>query len=155
MNSSEWGDALLGALVGLANAVRGNEDPAGKTAAALCRQGLAMAMRGDADDNALRAMTERVRAEKWRIVPDCAVCAFPCGRNNDYDMSLLWTDDERIQSLKIRLLRAAAGSAACPQEILFEALRSVGDIWEIEILEETVQKIERCCEAQEKEQLQV
>ena len=64
------------------------------------------------DNEALQRLIDRVEEEKARLIPDCAVCASPCGKNNDYDMEKLWTADEDIRSLKSLILFGIRGMAA-------------------------------------------
>ena len=66
-------DDLLSAAVGLARALDTAPDAEGMRV--LC----AALHDGGAD------APERLRAEKWRISPDCRTCAAPCGRRADYD----------------------------------------------------------------------
>lgn len=66
-------DDLLSAAVGLARALDTAPDAEGMRV--LC----AALYDGGAD------APERLRAEKWRISPDCRTCAAPCGRKADYD----------------------------------------------------------------------
>ena len=64
------------------------------------------------DNEALGRLMERVDAEKQRMVPGCAVCAAPCGRTGDYDLSRLWEAGEDIRSLKSLILFGIRGIAA-------------------------------------------
>ena len=149
MNRTDAENRLMGALVGLANAIRGNEDKVTEETRRLVQTALLL-IQGGAEDTALQGMTQNVQSEKWRIVPDCAVCRFPCGRNADYDMELMWTEEEEVRAWKVRMLRDLHAAAqtdkifdeACFEEFFCEALRTIGDIWDAEMLAEQILRIE-------------
>lgn len=63
-------------------------------------------------DEAIRHQIEKTQTEKTKLVPQCGSCESPCGRNNNYDMSQLWNDDEDIRSLKSLILFGLRGMAA-------------------------------------------
>ena len=158
--TSRLQDELTGALIGLANATVGNEDLIEEETTDLVLRGLALTSGGNgADDDALQALLRAVRAEKARIVPNCASCINPCGRNADYDMELLWTDREEIRSGKLRILlglrRMAADGIGARDEkseaFLLKALRAVGDDWTAESLREIVEETERMQQENEEE----
>ncbi|MFR4476822.1 MAG: hypothetical protein ACLT3Y_06150 [Ruminococcus callidus] len=64
------------------------------------------------DDSRIQAQIDRVHREQGRMIPRCAVCASPCGRNEDYNMEQLWQAEENIRSLKSLLLFGLRGMAA-------------------------------------------
>ena len=64
------------------------------------------------NEKTIREMIDRVHAEKERLVPNCSGCASRCGRNDDYDMTLLWNAEEDIRSLKSLILFGVRGMAA-------------------------------------------
>ncbi len=104
-------DELTGALIGLARATEGN--PLEKETAQVIIEGLFTTITNVSFDNeAIQKMTEKVRAEKNRLVPDCASCGEPCGKNDEYDMNLLWKEQEDIRSLKSLILFGIRGMAA-------------------------------------------
>lgn len=93
-------DQLTGALIGLARSTDGNEWALKDSTAAIVVEGLFATLTNvNFDNEALQRLIDRVEEEKARLIPDCAVCASPCGKNNDYDMEKLWTADEDIRSL--------------------------------------------------------
>ena len=49
------------------------------------------------DDSRIQAQIDRVHREQGRMIPRCAVCASPCGRNEDYNMEQLWQAEENIR----------------------------------------------------------
>ena len=106
-------DELTGALIGLARAVDGNEDLVTEKTDALMIESLFMTLTNvNFDDNRIQAQIDRVHREQGRMIPRCAVCASPCGRNEDYNMEQLWQAEENIRSLKSLLLFGLRGMAA-------------------------------------------
>jgi len=106
-------DQLTGALIGLARATEGNLDLISDTTAAVVVEGLFATLTNvNFDNDALIKIMGRVEIEKQKLVPECAACAVPCGRNNDYDMDQLWNADEDIRSLKSLILFGIRGIAA-------------------------------------------
>ncbi len=104
-------DELTGALIGLAKACGNN--PATENTTKIIIEGLFTTITNvNFNDETLKAMIDKVHAEKQRIVPDCAACAAPCGNTSDYDMKEIWDGDEDIRSLKSLILFGIRGMAA-------------------------------------------
>lgn len=159
-------DALTGALIGLARAI---DDPALASAEtwAIMTEGL-LATAPDAclddtatapdvciSDAALETLIQNVRTEKARLAPGCSSCTAPCGRTADYDMQALWTAEEEVRALKLRILadlrEIAAHIAHAPAQqdedaevypLLCEALFKIGYDESTEALLPTVRKVE-------------
>ena len=111
--TTELKDKLIGALIGLARATDGNTQPTGNTYKALIK-GLSIGFDGaELDDERVIALIDEVHEEKKRLVPSCASCAAPCGRNDDYDMSGIWNADEETHNLKGLVLLTLRGLAVC------------------------------------------
>lgn len=64
------------------------------------------------DNDSIQAQIDRVHREQSGLVPQCAACASPCSKNEDYDMNQLWQAEENIRSLKSLLLFGLRGMAA-------------------------------------------
>ena len=64
------------------------------------------------NEKTIRELIGRVHEEKARLVPGCSGCGSRCGRNDDYDMNLLWNAQEDIRSLKSLILFGVRGMAA-------------------------------------------
>ena len=148
-------DVLTGALIGLARAI---DDPAVASAETwtIMTEGL-MATAPDAclSDAALETLIQNVRAEKARLAPGCSSCTAPCGRTADYDMQALWTAEEEVRALKLRILadlrEIAAHIAHAPAQqdekadvypLLSEALFKIGYDESVDALLSTVRKVE-------------
>ncbi len=100
---------LFGALVGLSRAIDNNPNATDDTYACLAE---AAALPEDAPDEDILSQINVVHTEKRRISPDCAVCANPCGRTDDYDLSRIGEYGEEVLSLKLALLEQIQCMAA-------------------------------------------
>lgn len=132
-------DALLGALIGLARALCENEHLRTGETDGLLRAGVV------ADDTEAAALLPLVRAEKCRIVPDCAACGFSCDKNADYDLSALAGAEPALRERKQALLAALPALAADPApqaaERIALALRAIGDFWTPETLDRALRQV--------------
>ena len=101
---------LTGSLIGLAKACKMNIRQTAVTR--LLMEGLITTI-ADAgfDDQALSDMLLRVRREKDRIAPGCAICKSVCGNTSDYDIKNIWAADEDIRFLKSLILSSIKGIA--------------------------------------------
>ena len=105
-------DELTGALVGLARAADNAPDVNGDTWRLMIEGLFTTVTKVNFNEETIRTLIARVRAEKARLVPDCAVCASACGRTDDYDMEKLWGAQEDIRSLKSLILISVRRMAA-------------------------------------------
>ena len=103
-STSPLRDKLAGALIGLARATEGNEHAISDSTSSAMIEGLFILKNEPFDDEKLLVTMKKVEVEKQKLVPDCFLCACPCGRTNDYDLALLWHSDEDIRSLKLSIL---------------------------------------------------
>ena len=106
-------DKLTGALIGLARALDGDPGLATAQTNELVIESLFMTLTNvNFDNDSIQAQIDRVHREQSGLVPQCAACASPCGKNEDYDMNQLWQAEENIRSLKSLLLFGLRGMAA-------------------------------------------
>ena len=105
-------DELTGALIGLARAARGDTEPDEDTYRIIIEGLFATVTNVNFDNQAICKMTEAVRKEKERLIPQCNSCGSPCGQNEEYDMKELWTEEENVRSLKSLILFGIRGMAA-------------------------------------------
>ena len=138
-------DRLTGALIGLAHAVQGNEHKVAAETDKLILEGLFTTVTNvNFNDKRITELIGRVKAEKQRLVPECSACDHTCGRNDDYDMNLLWNADEDIRSLKSLILFGVRGMAAYAYHaavlgytdaeinaFFYKALRAVGEDYDM------------------------
>ena len=96
---------LVGALIGIARAVDGNEHLISDSTDKIVREGLAAALPDtNLGSDSLSALIQRAEDERKKLIPHCYECAAPCGKNHNYDMRRLCTADEDICSLKLLIL---------------------------------------------------
>lgn len=104
-------DQLIGALIGLARAVDGHK-PA-TSANKVMIEGLFTTLTNvNFNEETILCQIEAVHREKEALIAGCSGGVFPCGRNDEYDMNRLWTEDEDIRSLKSLILFGLKGMAA-------------------------------------------
>ena len=121
----------------------------------VCLDDVTTALDAHPDDAAIEELIRKVNAEKERLAPGCSQCMAPCGRTADYDMQALWTAEEEVRTLKLRILtdlrEIAAHIAHAPAQqdeetdvypLLYEALFKIGYDESVEALLPTVRKVE-------------
>ena len=146
-------DQLTGALIGLARAADTNAPTASTHRAVI--EGLFTTLTNvNFNEETVRQQIDAVRREKAALIPNCDTCASPCGRTDEYDMTLLWEADEDIRSLKSLILFGLRGMAAyayhamvlgyTDEEVnrfLYEGLFAIGEDWGMEELLPIVMKV--------------
>jgi hydroxylamine reductase len=138
-NISALQDELTGALIALARAADGT-NPTDQTSEALMNGLFATVTNVNFDGAALENIISRVRTEKQKLVPRCDSCMKDCGRNDEYNLTDLWSANEDVKSLKSLLLFGVRGIAAYiyhakvlgydvspVAEFLYKALWAIGD----------------------------
>ena len=146
-------DQLTGALIGLARAADTNA-PAASTHRAVIEGLFTTLTNVNFNEETVRQQIDAVRREKAALIPNCDTCASPCGRTDEYDMTLLWEADEDIRSLKSLILFGLRGMAAyayhamvlgyTDEEVnrfLYEGLFAIGEDWGMEELLPIVMKV--------------
>ena len=140
-------DELTGALIGLAR-VTDNAPDVNEGTWRLMIEGLFTTVTNvNFNENTLKKLIDRVHEEKVRLMPDCSVCASPCGRTTDFDMAEVWEAQEDIRSLKSLILFGVRGMAAYAHHAMVldytdeelnrffaKALFAVGEDWGMEEL---------------------
>ena len=146
-------DELVGALIGLARASDGHQTKASTHKAMI--EGLFTTLTNvNFNEETILSQIETVRREREALIPGCSDCASPCGRNEEYDMTRLWMDDEDIRSLKSLILFGLKGVAAyayhafvlgySDEEVnnfFYEGLFAIGEDWNMEQLLPVVMKV--------------
>ncbi len=92
---------LIGALVGLARATDGNEHLITPDSTAVVLDSLAANPSGEEE---LKDLLARVDEAKKKMVPDCFLCANPCGRTDSYDLSRIDQEEWDVREVKLRIL---------------------------------------------------
>ena len=137
-------DKLTGALIGLARVIDGNTAVTEATWKLMIQGLFTTVTNVNFNEETVRALIERVHKEKEALVPGCSGCGAPCARSGDYDLSLLWTADEDIRSLKSLILFGIRGVGAYAyhamvlgytdeelNRFLAKALFAVGEDWDM------------------------
>ena len=141
-------DQLTGALIGLARAVDGNEHLVTPEMDKLVLEGLFTTLTNvNFHEESLTELIKKVRAAKYELVPDCETCTNACGRTDDYDLELLWQEQEDTRSLKSLILFGIRGVAAYAyhaevlgyrdkeiSEFIYKTLFALGIEWDVEDL---------------------
>ncbi|QIB70694.1 hydroxylamine reductase [Aminipila butyrica] len=110
-DTSNLQDDLTGALIGLARAYDGKLGS--EKATRLIIDGLFTTVTNVSfNDKTLNELIAEVEAAKEAAVPGCSGCGSVCGRNDNYDLTKLWDDNEDIRSLKSLILFGLRGMAA-------------------------------------------
>ena len=139
---AELQDQLTGALIGLSRAVD-NAPDANEGTWRLMSEGLFTTVTNVSfNEKTIRELIDQVHEEKARLVPGCSGCGSRCGRNDDFDMNLLWNAQEDIRSLKSLILFGVRGMAAYAHHAMMlgyadeevnrffgKALFAVGEDW--------------------------
>lgn len=103
-------EEMTGALIGLAKACKMNIRQTAVTR--LLMEGLVTTITDAGyDDRALTDMLLKIRSEKDRIAPGCAICKSVCGNTSDYDIKNIWDSNEDICFLKSLILSGIKGIA--------------------------------------------
>ncbi len=147
-------DELTGALIGLARATDNAPDVNDGTWALIIDGLFTTITNVSFNEKTIRELTERVRAEKARLVPNCSGCCSRCGRTDDYDMENVWNAQEDIRSLKSLILFSVRGMAAYAHHAMVlgytdeevnrffaKALFAVGQDWGMEELLPVVMEV--------------
>lgn len=151
---------LMGALIGLVRACTTNQKT--QRTDYLLMEGLNLAANANAVPGSdLREMIAKLGEEKAFIAPGCAVCTQKCGNTDDYDMTLLFEEKDRIRCLKSILLsqvmeigtfawHALEQRRVNPETVdyLHRALFALSQEWEEEWLQPVVEEGAReflCC----------
>ena len=103
-NTTALQDELTGALVGLARAADTAPAVSDATWQVMIEALAANSPAAACSEAEILSLIDRVHAEKFKVVPDCAICASPCGRTADYNMANIWNAPEDIRSLKVLIL---------------------------------------------------
>lgn len=139
-------DKLTGELIGLVRAT-GDVVPTGNVLKLIIEGLFTTLTNVSFNEQTLNELIEKVRTERERLVPQCFACASPCGTNNEYDLSHIWTDNEDIRSLKSLILFGIRGMAAYAYHAMVlgytndevshffvKALFALGEDWEMDKL---------------------
>lgn len=124
-------DQLLGCMIGLARTCSTN--PVTEETEGLLLAGL-MATRPDSamTDAQLIRLTERIKADKAKVSPNCVTCTSRCGKNDDYDVSRIAAAAEDVRTAKQTILRHLQGMAkrGVVDQLTFDSLFALAEDWD-------------------------
>ena len=124
------GEKLVSALIGLVRAMEGNENLVTNDTERLILDALATLYDGSLNKRSLEYFISEIRREKNRLCPACSLCAMPCGRTSDYDMSNLKKNGEEIREKKLEVLskieKTAKHGGKENNKLLYKALYYIG-----------------------------
>lgn len=115
MENKELRDRLLGSIIGLSRATDSHEHELTEDTYSILLEGL-RTLTENPDGEKLESAIAVVREEKAKVTPDCAVCQYPCGRTDDYDMEELYTSSDGVREAKLKLLDGLFAFANKPGE---------------------------------------
>lgn len=135
------GDSIISALIGLVGAVS-NNGKTEQTDSVIQEAFLRLTDAGSEEE-----LVQKIRAEKFIIAPDCAICLNPCGNTSDYDMAQFYAADAKIISAKRDLIEAICkkmGSSENVPEDVYQGIAYLGYDLESEAYAQIQQKIISC-----------
>lgn len=98
---TNWEEMLLGELVGLARATDGNEHLITQAVTKMIAEILRANVRSE---SGYHAYSGKIDAAKREMVPECFLCANPCGRTSALDLKNLKGESQQIQETKLAIL---------------------------------------------------
>lgn len=122
MNS--YKSILIGELIGLARATDGNEHLITPSATQVIRKILATEDQA-LNEGAFTLLWAEILEEKRKMVPDCFLCAAPCGKTSAYDLSAIENHIEEHRDFKGRILSQLTTSDLS-EERLYKGLIILG-----------------------------
>jgi hydroxylamine reductase len=137
-------EKIISALIGLAGACGNN--PKSENTDRIMAESLAFPLLNpDCDEKAVLEQVEKIYAEKNVVAPNCADCKFPCGNTSDYDMSRIYSAEENVRELKLKVLyllekiaeTAVCNTAAADCDVLYRTLSLVS----YDLTEERLRKL--------------
>ena len=115
---------LIGELIGLARATDGNEHLISDHSTTVIRACLTAS---PDFEEALNAYLSRVEEAKREMVPDCFLCANPCGKTAAFDLSQLESLPTDLRNAKQKILEALQDAAyPAPEAALYRGLIALG-----------------------------
>lgn len=104
-------DELTGVIIGIAR-IAEKVKPSESTTKAIVEGLFTTITNVDFDIKVIHQFIDKVKAEKKKILSICTAEGMLCDEYEDYDMKMLWNDNENIRSLKSLILFGLRGMAA-------------------------------------------
>lgn len=118
---NHYKSALIGELVGLARATDGNEHLINPSATAIIRKVL-LTHENQLNETTFTHLRDEILTQKRNMVPDCFLCAAPCGKTSAYDLAFI--QDHR--QFKERIITDLTSISVIPEELLYKSLIILG-----------------------------
>jgi len=96
-----WEEKLLGELVGLARATDGNEHLITQSVTEMIAEILRAHVHRESE---YTAYSGKINAAKREMVPDCYLCANPCGRTAGLNLNTLEGEPRQVRETKFAIL---------------------------------------------------
>lgn len=113
--------SLIGELIGLARATDGNEHLITSAATDVIRKVL-LTEESRLTETEFDSIREEILTQKRNMVPDCFLCAAPCGKTSAYDLSAIHAHKQ----FKNRILSDLTSIVSIPEDILYKGLIILG-----------------------------
>ncbi len=110
---------LIGELIGIARATDGNEHLIIPSATELIIE--ILSLKGELSASSFEDFLKRIMDEKRKTVPDCFLCANPCGRTAGFNFDDLLKEPTDIQQLKEHILKRAEDIATIYEDLPADA----------------------------------
>lgn len=107
-----WEEKLLGELVGLARATVGNEHLISEPVTGIIVEILAANV---FTEGQYAGYSAKIDEAKRKMVPDCFLCANPCGRTAALDWRTLEEEPEEVQAVKFSIFQELQKIAVSPR----------------------------------------
>ena len=116
-------EKLMGALIGIARATDGSEHLITPRVTAFLRRALKEHTAEEAVFDRLLREAEEV---KRSMVPDCFLCANPCGRTSDYDLREMQREPAAVRDKKLEIIQALRSPDALADGAVYRGLFAIG-----------------------------
>jgi len=116
-------ETLIGALIGIARATDGSEHLITAEVTAFLRRAL---QEDTAEEATAAGLVKEAQDVKRSMVPNCFLCANPCGRTSDYDMREMNREPTAVREKKREILQSLRNPDALTDGAIYRGLFAIG-----------------------------
>lgn len=116
-------EKLIGALIGIARATDGSEHLITPEVTAFLRRAL---QENTADEAVASRLVKEAEEVKRSMVPNCFLCANPCGRTSDYDLKEMRRESQAVREKKEAILAVLRNPDALSDGAIYRGLFAIG-----------------------------
>lgn len=116
-------EKLIGALIGIARATDGSEHLITQEVTEYLRRAL---KENTSDEAVASRLVKEAEAVKRSMVPNCFLCANPCGRTSDYDLKEMHREPQAVREKKEAILQALRNPDALSDGAIYRGLFAIG-----------------------------